>query len=211
MRAVIVSGGNPPSKGLLFSYLKEGDFVVGVDKGCDALYKYKIMPDLILGDFDSANKDVIEYFILNNVKNLKFNFDKDYTDTDLGFRKAIENGADEILLFGATGTRMDHFLGNLGILLKSLKDNIKMKIIDDNNIMYLIDKPTRISGENGRTISFHAISDTVKNLSIKGARYKLNNYDMSLLEPRAICNEFIDKDIEISFDSGIILVILPKD
>lgn len=211
MRAVIVSGGNPPSKGLLFSYLKEGDFVIGVDKGCDALYKYKIMPDLILGDFDSANKDVIEYFILNNVKNLKFNFDKDYTDTDLGFRKAIENGADEILLFGATGTRMDHFLGNLGILLKSLKDNIKMKIIDDNNIMYLIDKPARISGENGQTISFHAISETVKNLSIKGARYKLNSYDMSLLEPRAICNEFIDNDIEISFNSGVILVILPKD
>ena len=62
-----------------------------------------------------------------------------------------------------------------------------------------------------KNFQFHAISDTVKNLSIKGARYKLNNYDMSLLEPRAICNEFIDKDIEISFDSGIILVILPKD
>lgn len=211
MRALIVSGGNPPSRKLLFSYLKKGDFVVGVDKGCDALYKYKIMPDIILGDFDSANKDVIEYFILNNVKNLKFNFDKDYTDTDLGYRKAIENGADEILLFGATGTRMDHFLGNLGILLKSLKDNIKMKIIDDNNIMYLIDKPARISGENGQTISFHAISEMVKNLSIKGARYKLDNYDMSLLEPRAICNEFIDNDIEISFDSGVILVILPTD
>lgn len=211
MRAVIVSGGNPPSKELLFSYLKEGDFVIGVDKGCDALYQYKIMPNLILGDFDSANRDVIEYFILNNVKKLKFNFDKDYTDTDLGFRKAIENGADEILLFGATGTRMDHFLGNLGILLKSLKDNIKMKIIDDNNIMYLIDKPIRISGEDGQTISFHAISDNVKNLSIKSARYTLDSYDMSLLEPRAICNEFIDKDIEISFDSGIILVILPTD
>lgn len=37
MRAIIVSGGTPPSEKLLKSYIQEGDFIIGVDKGCNAL------------------------------------------------------------------------------------------------------------------------------------------------------------------------------
>ena len=211
MRAIIVSGGNPPSKELLLSHIKEDDFIIGVDKGCNCLAEYNIMPNLILGDFDSAKKEIIDSFINKGVKSEKFRPDKDYTDTDLGYEKAKENGATEILLFGATGTRLDHMLGNIGIMLKSLKENIKLNIIDDNNEITLIDKPTTFQGTYGDLLSFHAISDVVKNVNITGAKYTLENYDMTLFEPRAICNEFIDKDITISFTEGKVLVIRPRD
>ena len=211
MRAVIVSGGTPPTKELLLSYLKKDDFLIGVDKGCNCLYDYDLKPNLILGDFDSANKEVIKSFKEAGIEVLKFNPEKDYTDSDLGYIKAKEHGADEILFFGATGSRIDHSLGNIGILLKSLRDGIKLEIIDDNNRIFLIDKETTIKGTYGDIISFHALSDEVKNICIKDAKYELNGYDMKLLEPRAICNEFIHKDISISFDSGIIMVIFPKD
>lgn len=211
MRAVIVTGGNPPSKELLQSYIKSDDFLIGVDHGCDCLLEYDIIPSLILGDFDSVNKEAIEVFKKKNVKILEYNSDKDYTDTDLGYLKAKENGSNEILLFGAIGTRMDHTLGNLGILIKSLKEGVNMQIIDDNNIMSVVDKETSFKGNVGDTISFHALSDKVSNLSIRGAKYKLECYDMMLLEPRAVCNEFTSQDITISFDSGLVLVILSKD
>lgn len=211
MRAIIVSGGNPPSKELLLSHIKEDDFIIGVDKGCNCLAEYNIMPNLILGDFDSAKKEIIDSFINKGVKSERFRPDKDYTDTDLGYEKAKENGATDILLFGATGTRLDHMLGNIGIMLKSLKENIKLNIIDDNNEITLIDKPTTFQGTYGDLLSFHAISDVVKNVNITGAKYTLENYDMTLFEPRAICNEFIDKDITISFTEGKVLVIRPRD
>ncbi|MGG7176034.1 thiamine diphosphokinase [Clostridium paraputrificum] len=211
MRSIVVTGGNPPSKELLIKYLKEDDFIVGVDKGCNILYEYNITPDLILGDFDSAKKDVIEEFKKRGSKILEFEPEKDFTDTDLGYIKAKENGADEILLFGATGTRVDHMLGNMGLLFKALREGIKLKIIDDNNFMYLVDKETTFKGEYGDIISFHSLTDVVKNINIKGAKYKLENYDMTMLEPRAICNEFLNEDITISFDSGIILVNFPRD
>ncbi|WP_143314861.1 thiamine diphosphokinase [Clostridium sp. HBUAS56017] len=211
MRAIVVSGGYKPSKELLFSYLKEEDIIIGVDKGCNCLYDYGIKPDIILGDFDSAKKEVIESFKIGGSKVLTFNPEKDYTDTDLGYEKAKEEGADEILLFGATGSRVDHMLGNVGILLKALREKIKVEIIDDYNRIFLIDKETSIKGSYGDTISFHALSDTVKNVNIRDAKYKLTNYDITLLEPRAICNEFLNSDIKISFDSGIIMVIFPLD
>ena len=211
MRCIIVTGGNPPSKDLLLSYLKNEDFLIGVDKGCNALFEYGLKPNLILGDFDSVSSEVISYYIESGVDILKFQPEKDYSDTDLGYRKAIELGAKEILLFGATGTRIDHMLGNLGLLMKSLRDCARLEIIDNNNRIYLIDKSTRIQGEEDGIISFHAASDVVKNINIRGAKYNLVNYDMTLFEPRAICNEFIGQDIDITFDSGIIMVIFSKD
>ena len=42
--------------------------------------------------------------------------EKDDTDTGLAIQKAIETGADEILMIGGTGTRLDHVMGNFGQL-----------------------------------------------------------------------------------------------
>ena len=211
MRAVVVSGGTPPSKELLLKYLKDDDFLIGVDKGCNALFEYDLIPNLILGDFDSAKKEAIDYLKNKGARVLTFEPEKDYTDTDLGYINAKENGADEVLFFGVTGTRIDHMMGNVGIMLKSLKEGIEVKIIDDHNYMFLIDNNHVFKGKYGEIISFHALSDIVKNINIRGAKYCLSNYDMTLFEPRAICNEFIDDDIEITFDSGIILVNFPVD
>ena len=172
---------------------------------------YKIIPDIILGDFDSASIDIINYYKKENIECIKFNPEKDYTDTDLGCRKAKDIGVDKILLFGATGTRMDHMLGNVGLMIKGLEYNIKIEIIDMNNRIFLVDKNSTFSGNNGDLVSFHAMSDNVKNFNITGGRYELHNYDMKLLEPRAICNEFMDNAIKITFASGIIMFIFPND
>lgn len=211
MRAVVVSGGTPPSKELLKSYLSEDDFVIGVDMGCNALCDYDMKADLILGDFDSAKEESIKFLVGKGAKILAYDVEKDYTDTHLGYIKAVENGADEILLFGVTGTRLDHALGNLGLFLNAKRDGVRLEIIDDHNRMFMIDKESTFKGNRGETISFHALSDVVKNVNIKGGKYDLIDYDLNLLEPRAICNEFLDEDITISFDKGNILVIFPKD
>lgn len=212
MRAIIVTGGNPPSEKLLKSYIKENDIIIGVDSGCNILYKLNIIPNLILGDFDSINKEVLEYFLENGVNVEKYNSEKDYTDTDLGYRKAKEIfNVNDILMFGATGSRLDHTLGNIGILFRALKDKIKMEIIDEHNRMYIVNKSSIIKKEEGKVISFHALSEVVKNFTIRGGKYDLTSYDMTLLEPRAICNEFLDDDINITFDSGVILVMYTRD
>ena len=211
MRSIIVSGGKAPSKELLKEYIKDDDYIVGVDKGCNILKEIEVTPNIILGDFDSIDKEVLNYYKDKNVKIEKFNAEKDYTDTDLGYIKALEVNPSEIILFGVTGSRIDHMLGNIGILLKGLRENIKVTIVDDNNKMYAVNKSSLVKKEEGRVISFHALSDVVKNLTIKNGKYPLNNYNMTLLEPRAICNEFLDDDIYIEFDSGIILILYTKD
>lgn len=210
-KAVIVTGGKRPLKSTLLKHIEEDDFIIGVDSGCNALYEYNIRPNLILGDFDSINKDVLDYYKNEKIEYIKFNPEKDYTDTDLSYERAKERGYKKIIFFGATGTRVDHTLSNFGVLIKALKEGINAEIIDENNRMFLTDKSLKLFGEPGEIVSFHAISDKVTNFSVKGAKYYLQNYDMSVLEPRAVCNEFLEKGINISFDKGIIMVIFIKE
>ena len=60
-------------------------------------------------------------------------------------------------------------------------------------------------------VSLIPLSEKVENVTIVGAKYTLDKYTMTLLEPRALCNEFLNEDINISFDSGIMMIIFSKD
>mgnify|MGYP001470700156 CR=1 FL=1 len=207
MNVAIVSGGTPPSENVLRGYLKKVDFVIAADKGCECLYNYGIVPDLLLGDFDSAKKEILDTIKSKTKEVLEFPPEKDYTDTEIAIIEAIKRGAKKIYLFGAIGTRMDHTLGNIGLLLTTKKKGAVLEIIDDNNRFYLGEKRMILIGDPGENISFHALCDKVTNFNIKGARYNLENYDMNLLDPRAICNEFADTPIEISYQEGEILIL----
>ena len=211
MISAIISGGTPPSEKLLKYYINKVDFIIAADKGCECLYNYNVIPDLLIGDFDSANKEILNKAKLKIKEILEFPPEKDYTDTEIAIMEAVKRGTEKIYLFGATGSRMDHALGNIGLLLVAKKKGIILEIIDDNNRIYLGKNKMTLHGQYGENISFHALSDKVANLEISGGKYKLESYDMSLLEPRAICNEFVDTPIEISFDSGELLILHSKD
>lgn len=211
MKAVIISGGKAPSKDLFLKEINGADLIIGADKGCEVLYKYNITPDYILGDFDSADINIINSIESKAGKKIKFKREKDYTDTELAYNLAEEKGADEIILLGATGTRYDHSLSNLGLMLRGLKKSIKVKVIDDNNYIFLTDKPVTLKGDRGSTISFHAYCDEVKNFTIKGAKYNLNNYNLKLGDSLTTSNEFMEEKINIEFDSGIVMILYTKD
>lgn len=211
MKAIIVSGGKAPSKQLLLNEIKNSNLIIGADKGCEVLYNYNIFPNYILGDFDSADKDIIKAMEVSGCEKNKYKKEKDFTDTEIAFNLAVEKGAKEIVLLGGTGTRYDHSLSNLGLMLKALKMSIILKIIDDNNIIFLTDKSMILKGNKGDTISFHAYCECVKNLNICGSKYDLINYDLYLGDGLTTSNEFIGNDIKITFDSGILMVLYTKD
>lgn len=211
MKALVVTGGNPPSLELLKEYSKKVNLIIGADKGCDFLYKGKVKPDYILGDFDSVQKETLNYFEELGVKENKYKKEKDDTDTKIAIDLAITKGAKKIYILGATGTRIDHVLSNLGLMLLGLKHSVRVEIIDEHNRIFLTDKSLKIKGNKGDIVSFHAYSEVVENLSIKGSKYELSNYNLSLGDGITTSNEFLEKDIEITFDKGKLIIFYSKD
>lgn len=211
MKVLVVTGGNPPSLELLMKYSKKSDLIIGADKGCDILYEGKIKPDYILGDFDSVQKETLKYFEELGIKENKYKKEKDDTDTKIAVDLAITKGAKEVYILGATGTRIDHVLSNLGLMLLGLKHSVKVEIIDEYNRIFITDKNLKIKGNKGDIVSFHAYSESVENLSIKGAKYELNNYNLSVGDGITTSNEFLEGDIEITFDKGKLIIFYSKD
>ena len=91
--------------------------MVSIDGGYDYCLSHNIVPDIIMGDFDSSENEMGDIRI--PVKS--FPPEKDYTDMALAAKEAIITGCDTILIYGGTGGRPDHTLANIQ-LLSNLSD-----------------------------------------------------------------------------------------
>lgn len=211
MKAIIVCGGNAPSEKLIREEFKDENIIISADSGANCLYEYKIVPNYLIGDFDSIDRNVLEFFKQKGAKIEKFPPEKDFTDSSIALDKAIELGAKEVVLLGCTGSRIDHVLGNIGLLLRALNLGLKACIKDDNNIIILINSSIQISRQNKKYLSLVPYNELVKGLSIKGVKYELDRYDLSLGSSLGISNEFKDDIAEISFEKGLLIVISSND
>ena len=212
MKVLIVSGGEKPSKELLKKVTKDCNLIIGVDHGCDVLAEQGIIPSYIVGDFDSADDNNVKYLEERGSIKIKYNSEKDFTDSEIALNLAINEGATEIIFLGVTGTRLDHTFGNIGLILKALEKNINATIVNENNKILLLNKNSSLKQDKYyKYISFLAYRDTVENFFIKGTKYNLDDYTLKVGDSRTVSNEFLDEDIYVSFNEGILLVIYSKD
>ena len=92
--------------------------LIAADKGLEFFITAGITPDLIVGDFDSLSSEgkiYMEKLPQTSISRLKP--EKDDSDTQSAVNLAISQGAKDILILGGTGTRLDHVMANLGLLL----------------------------------------------------------------------------------------------
>ena len=85
MEYVIVSGGMV-NHFILSNYISQNKNikVIGVDKGIEVLDCLDIIPDYILGDFDSVDEDILSKIIKlsPDINIIEYNPEKDFTDTE---------------------------------------------------------------------------------------------------------------------------------
>lgn len=216
--AVIISGGSIDTAFVL-KRLNEhkGAVLIGVDRGTEFLYKNSIMPDHIVGDFDSADPGMIEYYKAHtNVKIREFNPVKDATDTEIAVRLALSLACEEILLLGATGTRLDHVLGNIQTLSVADRAGVSIRMEDPYNRISLIggkaaEKRLRRQDCYGKYFSVFPLGEEVKGFSISGAKYPLVNHTLCPYNSLCVSNEIKEDEVVISFPEGTVILMETKD
>ncbi|MBR1508278.1 MAG: thiamine diphosphokinase [Eubacterium sp.] len=123
------------------------------------------------------------------------------------------DGAMQIIILGATGTRLDHTFANINLLKLFEENGINAFIRDEHNRI-------RVAGKNiclkkaesfGKYFSLLPFTDEVKGLSIKGAKYELDDYILTRGTARCVSNEYTEGDVFISFESGSLIVIESVD
>ncbi|MBK5246036.1 MAG: thiamine diphosphokinase [Peptostreptococcaceae bacterium] len=183
------------------------DFIICADNGYAVARNNGIVPNIIIGDFDS-----IEIDFPSDVEILQLPVEKDVTDTLACVKYAINKGFKEIIIIGGIGGRLDHTMANLQCLLYGISLGVNIELRDNNNIA-TIHFPSEIiikKKENFK-LSLFSFSDICSGISTKGLKYQLFNDKLFQGFPLGISNEFTAEYASVSFGSGILLLILSKD
>jgi len=214
-RTVIVSGGSLDQE-LTLSILRDSHtaHVIGVDKGLAFLYQHQILPDVIVGDFDSLSEGILAFYKeTTDIPVREFHPVKDATDTEIAIRLAIENGWDNLVILGATGTRMDHVWGNVQTLKAALDAGVEACIMDAHNRIRLVRKGISMKKEDayGNYFSVFPLEGSVEDLCIQGAKYPLTNHRLLPYDSLCVSNQFDSEQVEITFSKGILIFMETKD
>ena len=215
MKFLIVSGCSS-NKEFVTKVVGQGryDRILAADSGMNALYAAAVTPDIIIGDFDSADKKILAFFQQN--KEIDFctlNPEKDDTDTEFAIRESIRRGADSITIIGGTGTRLDHVLGNISLLGIGLEEGVRMELLDAHNRICMIAHSVTLKKKEqyGNYLSLIPYNGNVTGVTLKGLKYPLHDYTMGGFNSLGISNEIVDDEASIELTSGQLLVIESRD
>ncbi len=209
MKAIIIASGNSIKKEIFDGICSENDFIICADGGLNYLDSLNIKPNLIVGDFDSVDVNLLEKY--KNVKIKKYPAEKNFTDTEIAIEEAIACGFNEITIFGATGTRLDHTMANILLIERYIKNDINIRIVDNNNYISILNKDVIISKKVGYYLSIIPISEYIDGITLKGMKYPLIDVKVSRGSTLCISNEIIDDKAEIYIKNGMGILFLSKD
>lgn len=216
MNTVLICGGeiNDEFSLVCLKQIKP-DCIIGVDKGLEFCYRNHVIPDWILGDFDSISKEVIDWYRKQQeIPIRQYKPEKDDTDTRLGMELALKLGSDKIFLLGATGERLDHYMGNLQSLLITARKEKEGWILDEQNAI-TVRKAGKIcihkEEQFGKYVSFFSMGDEVTGLSLTGFQYPLDGYTLKNSDGIAVSNQLLDDCGIIEFETGYLMMVLSKD
>ena len=199
-RCVIVAGGERAPIGPL----REGDFLLACDRGYSYCRQEGLAPDLLLGDFDSGPAETPE----PGIPVLRFPVEKDDTDSMLAVRWAIEHDFDELRLCCALGGSLDHLLANLQTLHFAVNAGLHASAGDERTeLQVLCPGSYRFPRRDGWKFSVLALTDRVEGLMIRGAKYNVEDVELTNAFPLGVGNDFAG-EIELSFRTGTAAVLL---
>ena len=217
MRTVIISGGRI-ERDFALSFLENETFeqFIAVDNGLRFCYDNQIKPTWIVGDFDTAAPELVEYYqTQTDIPIRRFNPVKDSTDSQIAIELALELGSSEITLLGGTGTRMDHVLGNIQSLMLAKKKGVSCVILDEYNRIQLIDGETRLkkSEQYGKYVSLLPLTTEVTGVDLTGFKFNLTGHTFTRTGSAGlgVSNEIIEDIAEIRVKSGIFVLIESRD
>ncbi|AKL95528.1 thiamine pyrophosphokinase ThiN [Clostridium aceticum] len=210
MEIVIIANGNIDNLAYIENIIKN-KYLICADGAAKYLRKINVVPNLLVGDFDSIDSEDLLWMKENKVQYEKFPSRKDQTDTELALEYAFQLNPKSITMIGALGSRQDHSIGNIMLLWRILQQGVEGKIVDENSYITITNSRIYVQGEIGEHISIIPLTNPVKGVTLEGLEYPLKDRDIDQGSTLGISNVFIQKEAVISLKEGVLLVIKSKE
>lgn len=190
--------------------IKRGNLIIGVDRGAAWLLEHGLTPHVAIGDFDSVTKKELAY-IKKSIQTVRFYpADKDFTDMELAVQYALKQKPQDVVIYGGSGTRIDHTLGTFHLLEQFLNAGIAARLIDEHNEVRLIVGRQEMKKGLFPYISILPFSQSAS-ISLTGFLYEVSRLPLTRSTTRGISNEFVKTQGTIDVHEGIVWVIQSRD
>lgn len=197
-RAVLFLNGELADLSQVRKQIKKSDLMVGVDGGTRHIFKLKLRPDLIIGDFDSLKRKT------GSIPVIKFPKDKDFTDTELAIAQVMKQGYQEIVLIGWLGRRLDHMISNL-MTIANLP--VKISIVEGRQQMFLVKDKITVRGKPGDLVSLIPLLGDCLGVKTQGLKWRLQGQSLKSGRGRGLSNVMLGRQATIKLKKGCLLVI----
>ena len=180
--------------------LKNGyKHIFGVDGGTEYLYKLFLQPTQIIGDFDSIDENTKKRAIRDGADINSFDPDKDRTDLEIALDVARKNKGKDITIIGGEGNDIDHLFGNLLTISSFHSTEEIMWVTKLETIIFSTKQFFKI--KKNSTFSILPLS-RIENLSIKGAKWDIDNENIPYGSTRTLRNSALSEEIFIEAKNG---------
>ena len=214
MTTYIISGGQ-----LDLSFVRElleqdeNPCIIAADRGVEACVQLQLTPDYIIGDFDSVSDKGKEFIRQFGGTTVPLQPVKDDTDTEAALHLAFEKTQGDIVILGGTGTRLDHVMGNLSILMQGIAKARRVILMDPYNRIRVVADHVSIkkSEQFGRYVSVFPMGDRAEGVTLEGFFYPLQDAVLMGDSSLGVSNVIVGEIAKISVTKGCLLVIESRD
>ena len=206
---IFLNGEYKYSQEFMDKLISENTVCFCADGGANFAFKYGKMPEVIVGDLDSIEKGVLEYYEKKNVLMKKFPKDKDFTDFELILEEISKieknrNYLKKIFVVGGLGKRIDMTLSNLFLMEK----HKNLVFLEENEEIFYAEKPFALENKKGYGFSIIPISEKVEKLTLKGFKFETDKIDVKRESSRLVSNVIYQNEANVEFAKGKLIIIL---
>jgi len=207
-KVVIIANGQLPDEEQARELVHMADLLICADGGAAHALRLGLRPHLVIGDMDSLTPAQLDALRDTGAHLIAHPASKDETDLELALLRAVEQGAEEILILGALGGRADQTLANVLLLARPELGETYTRIIAGKEELFLINGEGYIKGQPGDTVSLLPLAGDAKGITTEGLEYALHEGTLRFGLARGVSNVLTAPRAHVQVREGLLLCVV---
>jgi thiamine pyrophosphokinase len=209
-RAVIFANGLLGNLEAARQSIRPGDLLIAADGGARHCRSLGLVPQYLVGDFDSLTGDELEELRQMGVTVHQHPAHKDFTDLELALRLARDLGADEMLVLGGLGARWDQTMANLLLPAAEAFAAAHIRLLDGAQEVFLLraGESAGVRGSPGDTVSLIPLGGDARGVTTVGLEYPLNSETLIFGATRGVSNLLLGESASVRLADGLLLCVV---
>ena len=211
IHAAVVPNGPGRLAGDALASVRAAGLVIAADGGARRLLDLRIAPHYLVGDLDSLSQETVARLTSAGCQVQRHPAAKDATDTELAIALALDQGATDIDLVGATGgARLDHSVANVLLLAADWPVPMCACAWSRQTATALVVRAGQsvdVPGTVGDIVALLPLAGPARGITTRGLQYALAGEDLAFGRARGVSNVMTAPVASISVAAGVLLVI----